>query len=124
MSDFMTRSIDQLGSNSNSLVTFKKLDDYFMKNKTFNYAGTEHDINQYLPVANSVVELAIQEMLNQITDIDNIENIILIGGASAIYLPFLKKHLKGRPINVSKGKAFSNVLGFYAIGDSFSPNRN
>ena len=121
---YMKAIVDQLGPNSNSLVTFKKLDDYFMKNKPFNYAGNEHDINQYLPVANSVIELAIQEMLNQITDIDNIENIILIGGASAIYLPFLKKHLKGRIINDSKGKAFSNVLGFHAIGESFSSSKN
>ena len=111
------------GINPNNLSTCKKIDNFFTQKEPFFFGGSEVDLNEYLPFAHSVVETAVSQMINEITDLDNIENIILVGGSAGVYLPILNKHFKGRVLNVSREARFANLLGFYEIGKTISNSK-
>jgi len=123
MNFFIKAIADAFGTNSNNLITCKKIDNFFTQNEPFLFGGSDFDLNIYLPFAHSVVDNAISQMLNEITEVDNIENIILVGGAAGIYLPILNKHFKGRVLNMSREVRYANLLGFYQIGKTIITNK-
>lgn len=115
--------VKELGSDANNLETISRIDRFFYKNTPVIFDGKELDMSKYLPAAYSVIEKSIQRMFTKLTDIKNIDNIVVIGGAAEVYLPFIQKQFIGRDVKIAKGKSYSNVLGFKLIGESHTKNK-
>lgn len=123
MSFVIKAIIKELGNEANNLTTMTRVDEFFYAGKQFMFNGKDVDLNKYLPVANSVIEKSVQTMITSLSDLHNIDNIIVIGGAAEIYLPIVQKNFKDRDVKVAKGKSFSNVLGFQYIGEALSSGK-
>lgn len=122
ISFFLKKIADQIGENTKNYTTLNKIDKFFLDGAPFNYSGKAIDLEKYRPSADGILESAVQAMMSEVTDISNIDNIIVIGGASHIYLPAIKKHLK-REVQVAKGKSFSNILGYFIIGQNAAKSK-
>lgn len=120
MSFVIKAIVKELGNEADNLTTMTRIDEFFYNNKPFIFNGKEIDLNKYLPVAHSVIDKSVQTMVTSLSDLHNIDNIVVIGGAADIYLPIVQKHFKDRDVKVAKGKSFSNVMGFQYIGEALS----
>jgi plasmid segregation protein ParM len=110
--------VDQLGTEANNLTTIKRIDEYFYKGKQFMYEGKVVDLAPYQDKVQRIIQRTVQEMITTLTNIQNIDKIILVGGASMMYLEEIKKQFKGRVIESCENTENANVLGFQIIGES------
>jgi plasmid segregation protein ParM len=120
MSFYLNNIINQLGDGALNFTTISRVDEYLYNGKPFRRDGKNFNLEPYLKKANVVTEQAIKAMMSALTDTQNIDNIILIGGPAKIYAPSLEKNFDGRKINIAKGGAFSNLLGYSVIGETIA----
>jgi len=71
----------------------------------------EPHIRKMIPV----IENSIISMKNKVKTYDDIENIILVGGAENIFYRRIEKHLVDREIFKAENALFSNVIGFFYV---------
>ena len=107
---------NKIGSSSDNLTTVTKIDKFLYDDEPFIWKGEPFNLKVYMPEVNTIIEKAVQTMVTAITDLDNVDNIIVIGGGAELYMPIIQKNFKDRPIKLTKGKSFSNVLGFQQMG--------
>jgi plasmid segregation protein ParM len=74
------------------------------------------ELDKHIIKTKPVIENSITAMKNIVKTYDNIENIILVGGAENIFLKLIEKHLVDRDILKAENSLFSNAIGFYYVG--------
>lgn len=74
------------------------------------------ELDDHIKKTTPVIENSITAMKNIVKTYDNIENIILVGGAENIFLKRIEKHLIDREILKADNSLFSNAIGFYYVG--------
>ena len=76
----------------------------------------EYSVARHLPLARTVCDQAVAEMLHYVGDAADIANIIVVGGASFFFSPAIKRAFPRHRIELSKDAVFANVLGFQMAG--------
>lgn len=109
---------NQLGPSAKNLITLNRIDQLLYLKQDLKFKDDLFVLDDFKGVIERVVDQSVQGILSHIKNIDNIDNIILVGGGAEIYYPYLKKYLKNRQIFQTKAKNFANVLGFQIIGES------
>lgn len=74
------------------------------------------ELDEHIKKTTPVIENSITAMKNIVKTYDNIENIILVGGAENIFLKRIEKHLIDREILKAENSLFSNAIGFFYVG--------
>jgi plasmid segregation protein ParM len=74
------------------------------------------ELDPHIIKMTSVIENSITAMKNVVKTYDDIENIILVGGAENIFYKRIEKHLIDREIFKADNAIFSNVIGFFYVG--------
>ena len=74
------------------------------------------ELDEHIKKTTPVIENSITAMKNIVKTYDNIENIILVGGAENIFLKRIEKHLVDREILKADNSLFSNAIGFFYVG--------
>lgn len=74
------------------------------------------ELDEHIKKTTPVIENSITAMKNIVKTYDNIENIILVGGAENIFLRRIEKHLIDREILKADNSLFSNAIGFFYVG--------
>lgn len=74
------------------------------------------ELDEHIKKTTPVIENSITAMKNIVKTYDDIENIILVGGAENIFAKMIEKHLSDRDIFKSDNSLFSNVIGFFYVG--------
>lgn len=77
----------------------------------------------YIKLAQARANDALQAMLERIGPIGDIDNIILVGGGSYVYLDVLHSHFPKHNIVVFPDSVFSNVRGFQLLGEIWVAKR-
>lgn len=118
VSYFLKEIAKQMGQDHKNFTFMNRIDQYFFDSKPLFMNGKKIDFTPYLPQANLVLEKSVKAMLSELPDTQFIDNIIMIGGAAHIYLPFFQNQFPNIKIALSKRSQLSNVLGFFDIGKS------
>jgi len=74
------------------------------------------ELDEHIKKTSSVIDSSITAMNNIVRTYDDIDNIILVGGAENIFAKKIEKNLEGREIHKSEQSLYSNVTGFFLIG--------
>ncbi len=77
-------------------------------------AGETIDLNEHIAKSSPAIENSIAHMNNIVQSYNDINNIMLVGGAENIFEKKIKEHLK-RDILKTKDAVYSNVRGFWFI---------
>ena len=81
------------------------------------FGGREVDLATYLPEALAHLGKAINAMTNSIHTANDIDEIVLVGGGSALFQPALQRFMPGHLVHVAEDAVFANVKGFHLAGD-------
>ncbi len=74
------------------------------------------ELDEHIKKTSSVIDSSITAMNNIVRTYDDIDNIILVGGAENIFAKKIEKNLEDRQIHKSEQSLYSNVTGFFLIG--------
>ena len=115
VSAYLTVLQQQLGDRLGlPLGDLHRLDDG-LRNGSYLIGGREIDLQPYRAPAEAVIERAIRAMRNRIGAVDDIDEIVLVGGGSVYFLPELQRAFPQREIHVLKDAVFANVRGFQLL---------
>tara|TARA_B100000700_G_C15063014_1_gene867331 strand:+ start:8647 stop:9789 length:1143 start_codon:yes stop_codon:yes gene_type:complete len=78
-------------------------------------AGKEYDLLPHIKNSTPTIENAINHMTNVVQTYDDLNNIILAGGADSIFEKKIREHIQ-RDILKAENAIYSNVRGFWLIG--------
>lgn len=99
-----------------SLRLMKNIEKSLINKQPLNIHGKEHSLTAYLSAAESVIEVAVQQIMSGLNGDDEFDNIVVIGGAAEIYAPLIKAHYSEWDVKVVNDKVFANAIGYYLVG--------
>lgn len=123
---FVIKSIAQeLGVDEGSQVTLNNIDECLYKGKPFYLNGKNCDLTGLMPIAQKTIRDSIDVMAANLGNaVQDVKNIILLGGAAELYAKEIKKLYPNHQIKIAKEPNLSNVLGFQWIGEqSLKPTK-
>ncbi|WP_079436979.1 PRTRC system protein D [Zoogloea sp. LCSB751] len=91
--------------------------------RVFGHALTVRTNADYIKLAQARAKDALQAMLERIGSIGDIDNIILVGGGSYVYIDVLHSYFPKHNIVVFPDSVFSNVRGFQLLGEIWLAKR-
>lgn len=91
-----------------------------LRSGSYSIGGREIEVQPYRAEADAVIERAIRAMRNRIGAVDDIDEIVLVGGGGAYFLPELQRAFPKREIRVLKDPIFANVRGFQLLAKHLS----
>jgi plasmid segregation protein ParM len=94
-----------------------------LRRGTIEIRGRKLALAPYLEAARSVWEPALVALENSVGDVDDIENVFVVGGGAALALEALQARLPTRTIEVVDDPVFANVKGFQLIGRATASRR-
>lgn len=77
----------------------------------------ESPIVPYKVGSHEVVNTALDHMFSNISSLEDIDQVIFVGGDPGLMLPLLKDRLKGKPLLHDSNSIFANVSGYHRIGE-------
>jgi plasmid segregation protein ParM len=78
--------------------------------------GQECDLAKHLPAARKIADDAVNEMLRSVGDGNDIDNIILVGGAAFFYSDAIRHAFPRHQVQELSDPMYANVRGFQAAG--------
>ena len=119
ISQQIDRTYDDLSAIDNAIRKPRKIkneDGTFERKRALKIGKQIIELDEHIKKTTPVIENSITAMKNIVKTYDNIENIILVGGAENIFLKRIEKHLVDREILKADNSLFSNAIGFYYVG--------
>lgn len=98
------------------LRKFKNEDGNKVKRRAIKVGKEIIELDPHIKKMIPVIDNSIIAMKNIVKTYDDIENIILVGGAENIFYRRIEKHLVDREIFKADNALFSNVIGFFYVG--------
>jgi plasmid segregation protein ParM len=95
---------------------FKNEDGDTVKRRAIKVGKKIIELDPHIKKMIPVIENSIIAMKNIVKTYDDIENIILVGGAENIFYKRIEKHLVDREIFKADNALYSNVIGFFYVG--------
>lgn len=83
----------------------------------FNVSGRPIDLEHYLPAAKSVIQEAVNALVNSVGDGRDIDNIVLVGGGGQIFHDAIAARFPSHLVRIVSDPVFSNVRGFQLAGE-------
>jgi plasmid segregation protein ParM len=104
------RSVDELGS-------IERIDTALRLGQPLKLFGEVRDIQGYIKIGQRRIADPVQQMLESVTSLGDIDNVILSGGGSFIYAEVLRTLLKRSNVIEIADPAYANVRGFQLVGE-------
>lgn len=83
----------------------------------FRFRGKEHSVHDYADLIKSKLSETISAMSRSIGSKDLVDYVTLTGGGAFLYEKVIKEMFDGYEVFVDRDARFSNVKGFYALGE-------
>ena len=99
-----------------TLRKFKNEDGTTIKRRAIKVGKQIIELDPHIKKMIPVIDNSITSMKNIVKTYDDIENIILVGGAESIFYKRIEKHLVDREIFKADNALYSNVIGFFYVG--------
>lgn len=84
----------------------------------FKINGSVVDLNQYRGVIDSAVDEAVDAMLGSVSELTDIDNVVVCGGGAHFFVDRLKSKLQRDTLHVVNDAVTANVRGFQLIGEA------
>jgi plasmid segregation protein ParM len=85
--------------------------------------GRQVDLAPYRMQAEAVATHAVRLMRNHIGSEHAIDEIVVVGGGAALFLPSLRNEFPDRPLHLVTEGVFANVRGFQSIGNTLKSRK-
>lgn len=99
---------------------YERLDSALRSGGKVKIFGEECDLSAFQRAAKKIPEDAINEMLRKVGDGNNIDNILLVGGASFYYQDALQRAFPRHTIHELPDPMYANVRGFQSAGQAMA----
>lgn len=87
--------------------------DFAIRSKTaFQVKGVSIDLSRYMAAANHVVETGLSKLRESVGSLDDVNMVILVGGASHLYKDAVTEMFGGIDVRVAMEPHYANVRGF------------
>lgn len=91
--------------------------DKALRTGKFNLNGRSVDLKKYAQHALPIVEEGVHAIINNVGDLQDIDNIALVGGGASYYAEAIIQKYPHLNLLSSKDPVFANVKGFYHMGE-------
>lgn len=83
----------------------------------FNLFGRPITLDRYLPTTKSVIQDAVNALMNNVGDGRDIDNIVLVGGGGQMFHDAIAARFPSHLVRIASDPIFSNVRGFQLAGE-------
>lgn len=93
--------------------------DKALRRRKIKINGVVEDLTEHIKNTRSVLEGSVNYMKNIVGDGSDIDNIILLGGGSAIYQKTIEQYYPKHQVILLEDAQLANVIGFQLAGETF-----
>lgn len=102
-------------------VDISRIERAFSEEKEFfKVNGEKYYISAFQSEIESAVRSALLNMSAKVQSYEDIDTILVVGGAARVFAPIIASHIKRRDVIVAGKSVFANVRGFLILGQDYA----
>jgi plasmid segregation protein ParM len=100
------------------------IDEGIRNNFRMKIQGEIYDFSHLIPKIDDHILASIQSISRSVGNVDDIDNVLLVGGGAKCYQSIIERLIKHRNIVIRDNSIYSNVKGFYIAGRERAASQN
>lgn len=96
-----------------------RIDEALRTGRVLRVHGTRVDLEKYRPLIRQIADSAVNRLIAGTRGIVDIENVILVGGATHLYRDAVKARFPNLEVHTGGNPVFANVRGFQMLGEQW-----
>ncbi|HGO6128560.1 TPA: PRTRC system protein D [Burkholderia cepacia] len=96
-----------------------RIDESLRTGRPLRVYGKQVDLEKYRPLIRQQADGAVNKLISGAKGVVDIENVILVGGATHLYLDAVKARFPNLEVHVGTDPVFANVRGFQMLGEQW-----